>query len=76
MNASTPKRLKVLVAYDYGQGAAWAYVLATSVEDITRRSPELTVFAEPPTWWESRGMESLNPDASGRTIGRGVAGKE
>ena len=61
MNPSTPKRIKVLVAYDYGQGAAWAYVLADSVADITRRFPELTIFAEPPAWWESRGMECLTP---------------
>jgi hypothetical protein len=61
MRPSTTKRIKVLVAYDYGQGAAWAYVLAESVADITRRFPELTIVAEPPAWWESRGMESLTP---------------
>jgi hypothetical protein len=39
-----------LVAYDYGQGAVWAFVAAESLTVILDRFPELRVFETPPAW--------------------------
>ena len=39
-----------LVVYDYGQGGVWAYVEASTRDDILRRFPELQVFDSPPSW--------------------------
>jgi hypothetical protein len=41
-----------LVAYDYGQGAVWAFVVARSEQEIEREFPELTVVREPPVWMD------------------------
>jgi hypothetical protein len=47
-----------LVAYGYGQGAIWGYVLAESADEIERRYPKLTVVRRTPPWlspeWQSR----------------------
>jgi hypothetical protein len=40
-----------LVAYDYGAGGVWAYVVAPSREAISQLYPELTIFDVPPPWW-------------------------
>lgn len=39
-----------LVVHDYGQGGVWAYVRATSKEQIQRRLPGLEVVDRPPSW--------------------------
>ena len=39
-----------LVVYDYGQGGVWAFVEATSKDDLLRRFPELQVFDSQPSW--------------------------
>jgi hypothetical protein len=65
------KRL-LLVAYDYGQGAVWAYVLAESRDAIAQGFPELQVVDEPPSWMtddhrrrlEAR-MEDIDQPGSG-----------
>ncbi len=39
-----------LVAYEYGAGAAWGYVLADTVEEIENLLPEVDVYNLPPLW--------------------------
>jgi hypothetical protein len=39
-----------LVVYDYGMGAAWAYVLADSARQIEERLPQLKVVERRPDW--------------------------
>jgi len=39
-----------LIAYDYGQGAVWAYITAESAGQIIERFPDFTVFEAPPQW--------------------------
>lgn len=54
-----------LVAYDYGQGGLWAYLLAESPEDIKNRHPELVVLEEAPSWMtpgEQRKLETIDID--------------
>jgi hypothetical protein len=41
---------RYLVAYDYGQGAVWAYITAESPSQITDRFPDLSVVEDPPSW--------------------------
>jgi hypothetical protein len=39
-----------LVTYDYRQGGVWAFVLAASPEEITRRYPGLQIVDAKPGW--------------------------
>jgi hypothetical protein len=39
-----------LVAYDYGQGAVWAYVTAESAKQIKDQFPDFKVFETRPDW--------------------------
>jgi hypothetical protein len=36
-----------LIAYDYGQGAVWAYIEAESAGQIIERFPDCKVFETP-----------------------------
>ena len=38
------------VAYEYGSGAAWAFVRAATAADVTAEFPELDVYETPPEW--------------------------
>ena len=38
------------VAYEYGTGAAWAFVKAETAADATAEFPELDVYNTPPDW--------------------------
>ncbi len=38
------------VAYEYGTGAAWAFVKADTAADVTAELPELDVYETPPEW--------------------------
>jgi hypothetical protein len=49
-----------LVVYDYGQGGAWAYVLAPSKECVLKLFPELTIVDETPAWMTKEFQEKLN----------------
>jgi hypothetical protein len=44
------KKQEYLVVYDYGQGGIWSFILATSLDQIRERFPELRVITEKPTW--------------------------
>ncbi len=48
-----------LVAYDYGQGARWAYVRAASPAEIQAAVPELTVVPERPGWMTDSFVKKL-----------------
>jgi hypothetical protein len=39
-----------LVAYEYGSGAAWGYIVAESREAITAQVPEVEIHDAPPGW--------------------------
>jgi hypothetical protein len=41
---------RYLIAYDYGQGAVWAYITAESPEQITDQFPDFLVVETPPSW--------------------------
>lgn len=38
------------VAYEYGSGAAWAFVKAESAEEVATEWPEVEVYETPPGW--------------------------
>ena len=48
---------KFLVAYDYGMGAQWAFVVASSEDALRKRFPDLIVFSALPACWGSAGFE-------------------
>ncbi len=48
-----------LTAYDYGQGALWAYVIADSAEAIEQAYPELEVLSAPPPWMDAEEFTSI-----------------
>ena len=39
-----------LVAYEYGSGAAWGYIVAESREAIAAQVPEVEIHDAPPVW--------------------------
>jgi hypothetical protein len=48
-----------LVAYDYGMGGLWAFMLAESPDDITRRFPTLVIVTERPSWMDDGEEDNL-----------------
>lgn len=48
-----------LVAYEYGAGAAWGYVLADTVEEIEDTLPEVDVYVRPPAWMSMEDIHRL-----------------
>jgi hypothetical protein len=60
-----------LVAYDYGQGAVWAYLAADSEMEIAQRFPELTVVHDRPSWLtaddENRLRRNMSLDIDDKT---------
>lgn len=50
MDTNSSGTEKFLVVYDYGQGGVWAFVRATSPDEIRRRFPELRVVTARPHW--------------------------
>ena len=49
-----------LVAYEYGNGAAWGYVVAHSAADIVEALPELDVVDEAPTWLTTEDLGAVH----------------
>ena len=41
------------VAYEYGTGAAWAFVKAETADEVIAEVPELDVYDTPPEWIQS-----------------------
>jgi hypothetical protein len=52
---ATKKRF--LVTYEYGQGAIWAWLYASSAGRIRREFPELTVHEDPSAWMLERAAD-------------------
>jgi hypothetical protein len=48
-----------LVAFEYGTGAVWGYINATSRTDIESMIPEVDVFDEPPAWMTEDDLDEL-----------------
>ena len=64
---------RYLVAYDYGQGAVWAIILADSPEEITHDFPELKIVHDRPAWMTEDELEKIEKahtyDINDRTFG-------
>jgi hypothetical protein len=48
-----------LVAFEYGTGAVWGYVNATSRTDIESMIPEVDVIDDPPLWMTEEDLDEL-----------------
>ncbi len=49
-----------LVCYDYSTGGVWWWITAASADDIMTKFREVTVFDEPPPWWNDE-VDRLTP---------------
>lgn len=52
------------VAYEYGSGAAWAFVKANSAEEVVAELPELDVYDTPPDWMTVEDLHQVRRHAS------------
>jgi len=48
-----------LVAFEYGTGTAWGYVVAQSAEAIEDAFPELDVVEQPPEWMTTEDLGAV-----------------
>ena len=53
-----------LVAYEYGSGAAWGYIVAESREAIAAQVPEVEIHDAPPAWMTDRDVEVVRQHAT------------
>jgi hypothetical protein len=52
------------VAYEYGSGAAWAYVKADTPEEVVAELPEVDVYDTPPDWMTVEDLHRVREHAS------------
>ncbi len=52
------------VAYEYGSGAAWAFVKADTADEVVAEVPELDVYDTPPEWMTVEDMHQVREHAS------------
>ena len=52
------------VAYEYGSGAAWAFVKAETAADVTAELPEVDVYDTPPEWMTIEDLHQVREHAS------------
>ena len=52
------------VAYEYGSGAAWAFVKADTPDDVVAELPELDVYETPPEWMTIEDLHRVRQHAS------------
>ncbi|MCP3993952.1 MAG: hypothetical protein GY722_02660 [bacterium] len=52
------------VAYEYGSGAAWAFVKAETAEEVVAQLPELDVYDTPPEWMTIEDLHRVREHAS------------
>jgi len=52
------------VAYEYGSGAAWAFVKADTAAEVVAELPELDVYDTPPEWMTVEDMHQVREHAS------------
>ena len=53
-----------LVAYEYGSGAAWGYIVAESREAIAAQVPEVEIHDAPPVWMTDDDVEVVRQHAT------------
>ena len=51
------------VAYEYGSGAAWAFVKADTAAAVTAEFPELDVYDTPPEWMTIEDLHQVREHA-------------
>jgi hypothetical protein len=49
-----------LVCHDYGMGGLWWWIVAPSADAIRDRYRDVSVFDEPPSWWDDE-MDRQTP---------------
>lgn len=52
------------VAYEYGTGAAWAFVKAETADEVVAELPELDVYDTPPEWMTIEDLHQVREHAS------------
>ncbi|MCP4968534.1 MAG: hypothetical protein GY926_25285 [bacterium] len=52
------------VAYEYGSGAAWAFVKAETPAEVVAELPELDVYETPPEWMTIDDLHRIREHAS------------
>lgn len=52
------------VAYEYGSGAAWAFVKAETADDVVAELPELDVYDTPPDWMTVEDLHQVRRHAA------------
>lgn len=52
------------VAYEYGSGAAWAFVKAETADEVTAEFPEVDVYDTPPEWMTIDDLHQVRKHAS------------
>ena len=52
------------VAYEYGSGAAWAFVKAETPAEVVAELPELDVYETPPEWMTVDDLHQVREHAS------------
>jgi hypothetical protein len=52
------------VAYEYGSGAAWAFVKADTRAEVVAELPELDVYETPPEWMTIDDLHQVRKHAS------------
>ena len=52
------------VAYEYGSGAAWAFVKADTPAEVVAELPELDVYETPPEWMTIDDLHQVRKHAS------------
>ncbi len=52
------------VAYEYGSGAAWAFVKAETADEVVSELPELDVYDTPPEWMTIEDLHQVRQHAS------------
>lgn len=53
-----------LVAYEYGSGAAWGYIVAESRDAIAAQVPEVEIHDTPPVWMTEHDVEVVRQHAT------------
>ena len=48
-----------LVAYEYGTGAAWGFVLAPTRDAVTEALPEVEIYEDPPMWMTDDDLHAI-----------------
>ncbi len=52
------------VAYEYGSGAAWAFVKAETADEVVAELPEVDVYDAPPEWMTIEDLHQVREHAS------------